>query len=221
MSISKENLENSKELICLFFVQALTDLSELIIKYPLCTDVLKFSHFISQNMHEFNILWSRKKKHKEGLERFTLFYKNYPIFKDSLRFSKIISCNDAYNQVIEREKHARTTWGNAAQMALKFAKDWPEELRILIMGVGDVSDHLEFAVSILEGEPRKIDEKTLIDTASRDEIPHDVWHWYLNDFRDGTYKKDELGALSRKEKKSLLVKIPLSIQKNSKIKKKI
>lgn len=46
--------------------------------------------------------------------------------------------------------------------------------------VSDARDHYKVGLALLEGDPRKIDNATSLDTASREELSDDVWSFVMN-----------------------------------------
>lgn len=130
-------------------------------------------------------------------------------FKPKPSQNKIL-VNEEYTHVEKRQSMAKSQWNTAIDIIKDGAQCWGEEPHMFLMYLTDSRDHMTLGYELLCGDPKKIDEATSMDTASREQMSNAVWSWTQNVLHD-TYKKDEFLIKSRKEKAQLEEALALAV----------
>lgn len=99
-------------------------------------------------------------------------------------------------------KLASLQWTNALKVFLDEASDYMEapELDMVAQSLGDLADHLELACALQEGNKKKADKLSNMDTSSRDQMPDKVWQFILDSDEEEADKASKVLDRARKSR---------------------
>ena len=103
-----------------------------------------------------------------------------------LTSGKTLICEDHYTHVKERSRGADRAWSRGVGLMKDSLTQFPGEFDMVSMYLGDGADHMHLGTCLLEGDPKKIDDATFMDTASRELIDDQTWN-FLQSLEDEEY----------------------------------
>lgn len=120
-----------------------------------------------------------------------------------IKKAKPVPVNPVWDEAPRRAKLAPQCV-NSAKDLIKESRKWFDEHDgvdddMVSMSLGDAADHYQLGLAILDGSKSKIDQKSSMDTASREEISDAVWRFVSSDIYEG-YGKVKPTGLSKSKK---------------------
>ena len=91
-----------------------------------------------------------------------------------------LSASECYTLAPKRESLAKKCFASALTEG-RGAADWDDELGMVAMCFSDMFTHMKLAKALLDGNPKKIDQASSMDTATRDNLPNAVWDFVRGD----------------------------------------